>query len=408
MQFLTDTRIDFMKYRLPLAVVSLMLVVGSLATVLFVKKLNIGIDFAGGTQVTLRFKEQPDVDQLRSVLGDAGFPAAVIQRFGTPGSNEVLIRTPTVEGEAQGLDTESDETSGEEGLKKGPATILLEALDARFNSGEAVGTDLNRESAEALATQLAALDPDGIGVVAGDVPDAYREMATQILSLRRDNSIISSWDELRSLPGVSGAAVDALEREGHLGNFAILAVENVGPQIGSELKSQGIWAVVLSLVGMLIYIAIRFEIRFGVGAVAAIAHDVSITLGLYALAGFEFNVTTIAAFLTLVGYSVNDTVVVFDRVRENMRRARRESLEAILNTSINQTLSRTVMTSGTTILVVGTIFFFGGDVLRGFAFLLLIGIVVGTYSSVFIASPVVLLWEKYFGRAARSQRARVK
>ena len=136
----------------------------------------------------------------------------------------------------------------------------------------------------------------------------------------------------------------------------------------------------------------------------AVTHDVLITLGLFTLAGFEFNLTTIAAFLTLVGYSVNDTVVVFDRVRENLRRARSRPLTEVMNLSLNQTLSRTVLTSGTTLLVVGSLLIAGGDVLRGFAFIITIGVVVGTYSSIYVASPFALLWEQFFGREARTRR----
>ncbi len=424
MQFLTDTRIDFMKYRKPLGFLSFVFVVGSLLFVFFLGKLNIGIDFAGGTQITLRFQASPDVDQLRSVLNEAGFPAAVIQRYGAAESHEVLIRTPirkrakadtssdlaaeTEHEESSSAASEDVEKDSSEGVQEGSSGALLKALDFRFNAGQRAAFDLNRESSEALAQHLSVLDPEGAGVEAGEVLETYRVAAEAILGLRRDHGIISSWDQLRGLPGISPTMVDALEGEGQIGEFAILSVENVGPQIGSELKSKGVMAILFSLLGMLAYIAVRFEIRFGVGAVVAIVHDICITLGLYALGGFEFNVTTIAGFLTLVGYSVNDTVVVFDRVRENMRKSRRDPLESILNFSINQTLSRTVMTSGTTLLVVGSLFFFGGDVLRGFSFLLLVGIFVGTYSSVFIASPVVLLWENYFGRAARSRRARVK
>jgi preprotein translocase subunit SecF len=155
---------------------------------------------------------------------------------------------------------------------------------------------------------------------------------------------------------------------------------------------------------MLLYIWFRFELRFGVGALMAVFHDVLVVLGFYALMDFEFNLTTIAAFLTLVGYSVNDTVVIFDRVRENMRRNRREPFAETLNRSINQTLSRTILTSGTTLLAVGALLVLGGDVLRGFSFVLTIGIVVGTYSSVYVASPFALLWEQLFGTEARARR----
>jgi preprotein translocase SecF subunit len=155
---------------------------------------------------------------------------------------------------------------------------------------------------------------------------------------------------------------------------------------------------------MLAYIWMRFELRYGVGAVVATFHDVLITLGLFTVAGLEFNLTTIAGFLTLVGYSVNDSVVVFDRVRENLRQNRRGTLEQVMNESLNQTLSRTVLTSGTTLLVVGCLLVLGGDVLRGFAFILTIGVVVGTYSSIYIASPLALVWVRWFGAEARSRR----
>jgi preprotein translocase subunit SecF len=182
-----------------------------------------------------------------------------------------------------------------------------------------------------------------------------------------------------------------------LGTFTVTGVENVGPQIGEELRTQGFWAVVLSLIAMLGYIWIRFELRFGVGAVIALLHDVLITLGIYALMDYEFNLTTIAAFLTLVGYSVNDKVVIFDRVRENVRKSRRKPLVEIVNESINQTLSRTILTGGSTLLVLLCLLIWGGEVLRGFAFVMFVGILIGTYSSIYTACPFALLWEQLFG-----------
>ncbi len=153
-------------------------------------------------------------------------------------------------------------------------------------------------------------------------------------------------------------------------------------------------AIVFSMLGMMGYIWIRFELRFGLGALVALIHDVIIALGIFVVLDFEFDLTTIAAFLTLIGYSVNDSVVIFDRLRENLRRSRRQSLVEVINLSLNQTLSRTLLTSGTTMLALGTMFLFGGDVLRGFSFVLLVGVLVGTYSSMFVASPIVLLWER--------------
>ncbi len=223
--------------------------------------------------------------------------------------------------------------------------------------------------------------------------------------MRRERGLIESWETIAAAPGVAPSAVEALRGRASLGSFAVLGAENVGPMIGAELRQKGILAVVLSLVGMLIYIWYRFELRFGIGALVALTHDVLIVLGLYALAGYEFNLTTIAAFLTLVGYSVNDTVVVFDRVRENLRRRRRQPLEEVMNVSLNQTLSRTVLTSGTTLLALGCLLVLGGDVLRGFAFIMTLGIVVGTYSSIYVASPFALVWESWFGAESKARRA---
>jgi preprotein translocase subunit SecF len=223
---------------------------------------------------------------------------------------------------------------------------------------------------------------------------------------RRQNKMFSTWDEVRVADGLSEAAFATLQEKAALGAVHVLQNDNVGPQIGAELATKGIMAMVLSFLGMLAYIWYRFELRFGVGALVAVFHDFLITLGLYALLNFEFNLPTIAAFLTLVGYSVNDTVVIFDRVRENMARYRRMNLVELINLSLNQTLSRTVLTSGTTLLVVCCLFFLGGEVLRGFAFVLMVGVVIGTYSSIFVASPFTLLWEKHFGAdSVRTKKA---
>ncbi|HEY1234968.1 MAG TPA: protein translocase subunit SecF [Candidatus Binatia bacterium] len=178
------------------------------------------------------------------------------------------------------------------------------------------------------------------------------------------------------------------------GTFEIRRIESVGPKVGSELRQKGAWSVIAATIMMGIYIWLRFELRFGLGAVIALIHDVLVTIGALIIANYEFDLTIIAALLTVVGYSVNDTVIVCDRVRENMRKIKRESLETIINTSINETLSRTIITTGTAILVLLALFVLGGGVIRPFAFALLVGFVSGVYSTIFIASPVVLFWEK--------------
>ncbi len=390
MQFFADSNIQFMRYRRFWVIFSFALLL--LATVeIFVKKLNLGIDFAGGTQLTLKLAEAAEIETLRSIVAAAGVPDAVIQRFGVAGANEVLIKTPLVEGS-----------------EEGSQALVIEALNQEIDNLGA-GLDLNRVGREAVSAFLLERDPDGRVPEAVDPaaladPDPYGPVADAILDLRREEGLIAGWEQVSALPQVTPQALAALENGARLGKLSLLGAENVGPQIGSELRKKGLLAILSSMLGMLIYIWFRFELRFGVGALVAVVHDVFITVGLYAFAGFEFNLTTIAAFLTLVGYSVNDTVVVFDRVRENLRRSKSLDLEETMNLSINQTLSRTVLTSGTTLLVVGSILVLGGDVLRGFAFILTIGVIVGTYSSIYIASPFALLWENWFGRGSRARR----
>ena len=182
------------------------------------------------------------------------------------------------------------------------------------------------------------------------------------------------------------------------GTYDVLRVETVGPKVGKDLGRSATLAVLAATLVMGVYIALRFELRFGVGAAIALLHDVLMTVGALAIARMEFDLTTVAALLTVVGYSVHDTVIVSDRIRENMKKMRRESLATVMNISINETLSRTLITSGTAILVTAALFVLGGPVIHSFAFALLVGFIVGTYSSIYVASPVVLYLE---GRQAR-------
>lgn len=193
-------------------------------------------------------------------------------------------------------------------------------------------------------------------------------------------------------PGGEKAQNEAVEKvRGTLGDSVnYRRVEFVGPKVGDELIRAGVTAVLLSLAAMLIYIWFRFELQFGVGAVIALLHDVVLTIGMFALLGWEFNLSTVAAILTIAGYSINDTVVVYDRVRENLRKYKKMELVDLLNLSINDTLSRTLLTSVTTLIALLALFFFGGQVIRGFSFAMIWGVVIGTYSSIFIAVPLLL------------------
>jgi preprotein translocase subunit SecF len=171
-------------------------------------------------------------------------------------------------------------------------------------------------------------------------------------------------------------------------------VEMVGPQVGADMRRKGVSSILYAMVGILIYITLRFQFRFALGAIAALIHDITITIGVFSLFNKEFTLPVIAAILTIIGYSLNDTIVVYDRIRENIRRTPKEKLALVVNASINQTLSRTILTSGTTLIVVACLFVLGGEVIHDFSFALLVGVVVGTYSSIYIASPILLFGGK--------------
>jgi preprotein translocase subunit SecF len=240
----------------------------------------------------------------------------------------------------------------------------------------------NVTTAAQVRTELDKLNLRGLSIQQfGDQPNEFL-----IKALDSDSKLVES---------LANRVKATLETTYGVGSVEIRRTEMVGPQVGEDLRNKATWAVVASIIGMLLYITFRFEFRFGMGAVVALAHDVLITLGAFSLMNKEFDLTIVAAFLTIVGYSVNDTVIVCDRIRENMARHSKEKIGWIINHSINETLSRTVMTSGITLLSVIALFFFGGEVLRNFALAMIIGIVVGTHSSIFVASPVILYMEKF-------------
>lgn len=379
MRIVKDTNIDFMKYRRFWVGVSIALVLIGIYVVFIGGHLNLGIDFAGGTQITAKFDQEPDLGELRQALEGAGIPSPVVQRIGDPGEHEVMIKTPV-------------DPDDEEGRRDQIVTAMddwLQQSDDAF--------DLNRQGSDAVANWLAGRNPDGISGTADEIRAHYDTVAQAIGEVRRQEGRLSGVEMLQRLPGVSAAAARVLGEQAEFGRMAITSAGNVSPQIGSEMRQRGILAVTMALLGMLVYIWWRFEIRFGMGALVALVHDVFVSLALFTIAGFEFNLTTVAGFLTLVGYSVNDSVVVFDRVRENLLQLRSKPLIEVVNLSLNQTLSRTILTSGTTLLAVGSLLFLGGDVLKGFAFILFVGVIAGTYSSIYIASPFALMWERLFG-----------
>jgi len=378
MRFFQNANYDFMKYRRHWAVVSTVLSLLGLSVIVLHRGLNVGIDFAGGTQVVVEFQKPPHPDELRSALRDVGLGDATLQRYGAKDSDQFMIRTR--------LHAKQEEQSGQE--------IML-ALNQLYNKGAHPPLDLNQKGADEIAGVLDAADP--LQLKGADVTAAraqYTKVAEEITGQRRKIGVLRDWSELKSLPDMSPEIMGTLQKQSFLGSFSLLDRESVGPTVGAELRQRGILAVAMSMLAMLVYIWIRFELRFGIGAIVALIHDVLVTLGLYALLGFEFNLITIAAFLTLVGYSVNDSVVVFDRVRETVRKSgRRVSFEKLLNDSVNQTLSRTILTASSVFLASLALFILGGEVLRGFSFVMTVGVVVGTYSSVFVAASFALLWD---------------
>jgi preprotein translocase subunit SecF len=351
--------------------------------------LNLGVDFTGGTLVYVKFNEEPQLERIRQTLGRAELQAEEVIRFDELSRNEVQIRMARVESEeAQDLTLESNQ--------------IFEALRQEYDQSqsETGKLDLNNVSKSALSTRLQELNPEDSAEEQSlsESSEHYRELADQIIDYRTDQSgLIRDFSGLDSL-GIPAAVVETLREESYLGSFTIISVESVGPKVGQEMRTRARDAVGFSLLGMLIYIAVRFWPIYGFAALVALFHDVLITVGAFSVTQQEISLTVVAALLTLVGYSINDTIVVFDRVRENLRLMRRSDLGTIINTSINQTLNRTIMTSGMTFLAVFSLYLFGGQVLQGFSFALVVGIIVGTYSSIAIASPIVLWWQSYLDR----------
>ena len=389
MEFFKGVNVDWMGKAKYFVTLSLVLLAVGWASILKNGGLRYGIDFRGGTLVYVRFAGPPPIDQIRKGLQSAGLANSSIQSISDIGDSasqrDVVI----------GLEQKG---TGDESLDAGKDAIL-NVLHKTFGTDTSGKQDFNSITAPALADYLTMKDPLTLGTNAGD---RSKELAQRLIDARdRDQGgIVTSFDQLKSAPGVTPQVVNALSSGLSLGNFTIRNVEIVGPKVGAQLRRQAVLATLYALLGMLVYIAFRFEWIYGAAAVIAVFHDVLITLGFFSLFRYEISLTVIAALLTLVGYSMNDTIVIFDRVRENLRLMRREPFAAIVNKSINQTLSRTILTSGLTFLTVVVLYLMGGEVLRAFAFAMVVGVVVGTYSSFGIAAPIVVVWNKYRGQGA--------
>ena len=382
-EFFKEPNIDWMgKAKYFYALSAVLLVVGWISV--FAKGgLYYGIDFKGGTNVDVRFAQPPNIDQLRAALSRQGLGNSEIQGvrdIGAGGSNEVLIFV--------GQNGASDEA------RDSSKAQVLSALNVTYGNANADKSDFNTATPTTLAAFLVRKDPLGLSATADD---KYQVLAKQITDYRDKtlNGLVTNFDDLAKAPDVTTPVLSAIKENFSLGPFAIRNTEIVGAKVGTELRRQAVFVTLYALAGMLVYIAFRFEWVFGAAAVLAVFHDVLITLGLFSLLHFEISLTVIAALLTLVGYSMNDTIVIFDRIRENNRLLRKEPFADVVNKSINQTLSRTILTSGLTFLTVLVLFLMGGQVLRAFSFALVVGIVIGTYSSFGIAAPLVVWWHRY-------------
>lgn len=437
------------------------------AVMVQVRGFNAGVDFTGGTLMTVRFTEPPSLDRVRQALGKVGIPTdkvtlqPVVSR-----PNELLIHAPQLGSgteaerrvdedkrmiiramqslnpagevaagkvninsiDAAGIEAElrqidpfninqqvfpsahpyrqvGEQIVGFRDLQNKGYLSDLSAIQGlnltvnnfdqfdqnrvkqvivdRFYAGK---IDLNLAGTSEIEDALSRIDPLGLG--AGN--EAYKNAAQAIADFRKNsNGVIK---DLAQVPNLSSDLVQKMQPYFSEGSFAVISADVVGAIVGSDLRNRAIYVTLAALAGMLVYIAFRFEWIYGVAAVLAVFHDLMITLGIFSLFQWEINLTVIAALLTLVGYSMNDTIVIFDRIRENLRFRRRDSLAQVANDSINQTLSRTVITAGLTFTSVVAIVLFGGEVLRGFALALTIGIMIGTYSSIAVASPMMLWW----------------
>jgi preprotein translocase subunit SecF len=393
MEFFHSVNVDWMGKAKYFVALSLILLIIGWISVLQHRGLRYGIDFRGGTLVYVRFAGKPPIDQIRKGLQRAGLSNSTIQ--GISDTHSVATQNDVVIGLEQG--------QGEQSLDAGKQKIL-DVLHKTFGTSSTGKPDFNAITPSALAADLTQKDPLSLGTSAGD---RYTQLADRLTGARDTDheGIVTKFDQLKNVEGVTPAVFSYLSDNYSLGNFTVRDADIVGPKVGAQLRRQAVLATLYALAGMLVYIAFRFEWVYGAAAVIAVFHDVLITLGFFSLFHYEISLTVIAALLTLVGYSMNDTIVIFDRVRENLRLMRREPFLEIVNKSINQTLSRTILTSGLTFLTVLVLYAMGGEVLRAFSFAMVVGVVVGTYSSFGIAAPIVVAWNRYHGSKGATVRA---
>ena len=387
--FKIEPKIKFINKRYYAFVLSGLIILAGLVT--FVSRgFNMGIDFSGGTLIEVSLQKNTSVQQLRNTLAKINLGDAQITRIG--GENKFFIKTLAslkklnLNNAAKMEDIEEYEIVARE--------IRSGIMDAAERDQAAAGKiDLNNTAEGEIARFLR---DKGLN-------DEDAQASAQIvIGLRKSNTgIIGDFSALEKA-GVKHRVMDVLRSSAFLGKFTFLSVEFVGPQVGKELRRKAALACIWALIGMLIYIAFRFKFLYGISGILTLAHDVLIALSFILFFNIEMSLQVIAALLTIVGYSINDTIVLFDRLRDNLKIMRKDNLEIILDKSINETLSRTIITSVTVFLTVMSLFFFGGEVIHPFAFTMLVGVVTGTYSTIYQSCAWLKAWEKYFVKRKKS------
>jgi preprotein translocase subunit SecF len=401
MEFFHEPNIDWMGRKWYFISVSMALLVAGLISIAVHRGLIYGIEFRSGTQVMVKFAKNPNIGAIRSQLSKANWSGASIQQIGTASAHTVIIELPLAKGAVEG-----------EALDAGKAAIVKVLTE--LYGGESGGkTDFNNASATSIEDQLLVADPLGLAPKGMEAATStYKNIADAMVKFRDtppQSGLIGNFQQLGAVPGVTPAIIGTLDKDFYLSGFTLSAGETkiVGPKVGSDLRREAVYVTLAGLAAMLVYIWFRFELIYGVSAVIAVFHDVLITIGLFSLFDKEVTLSVIAALLTLVGYSMNDTIVVFDRVRENLPSSKRGDFIGLVNRSINQTLSRTILTSGLTFLAVLSLYLFGGDVIHGFAFAMVVGVLIGTYSSIAIASPILVYWQTRTGKGRVSEKRKV-
>ncbi len=379
MQLFKTPNIQFLKYKyIALAVTGLVILAGVLNMTVF-KGLKLGVDFGEGTLLRIMMRTPTDEGEIRDLLGRVGLAKSQVQKSGESG-REFQIRA------MESVDLQASEEQQEE-AHSALADMIVDALR---------GDDGAAERARGLV-DLNTLDERSLtGLLEDAFPGSGPDAAQRVLSLRNQTGIVADFQDLDAI-GIKPEVLTFLREKTYLGRMTVLSRETVGPQVGADLRRKAVQATIWSLIGMLVYIALRFKLEYGVAAIFTLFQDVAITLTVYSFTSREINLPIIAGVLTIVGFSINDTIVIFDRVRENQKVLRGKALEEVMNVSLNQTLGRTIITSGTLFVTVLALFFFGGEVINDFAFLMIAGTIEGVYSTIYLSCPVVLFWQRWFG-----------